>query len=416
MSRGLRHVVAPPSAGWHHAGGLRDAASPYAHKVHFMVHTLQDSSRKQGDRGERAAPFDMETFREQVSRLALPHQSFTFAASALDLLDDPALATALSVTTRAGLAELPTAATPSGRSHDPDVEALFIDSHELAAHIRRRFNMAPRRDGAMDAHATLEVPIFILSLDSDRPLLLDSHHNARSLEDMVLVVDNAASQDEHPTGFMCEGSLLSRPLSPLRHALAAVLQHLGGVLPPHLGYNPGRGLVAHDWLWSVGAHPLSWTSTGTAYSQLHIDALHRSYIFDALDRSIDDVNAGVSLLADEKPDELSHARVVRHREQLLTALKLYSQAAATWRGAVAHASALEFGAAARMIPGMERAAAAFLEACQQVDATLHPQRCADRAAPIAPSVLRAIVGGSCAAVALALLLTCGTARRKTKAG
>jgi hypothetical protein len=213
-----------------------------------------------------------------------------------------------------------------------------------------------------------------------------------------------------------------------------------------------------------------------------------------LDRSIDDVNAGVSLLADEKPDELSHARVVRHREQLLTALKLYSQAAATWRGAVAHASALEFGAAARMIPGMERAAAAFLEACQQVrlcylfyveilgvcwlaetcchialtcaapererscamrcparhlpvapagmpaakrqlalnstpavsslrprrpaqvDATLHPQRCADRAAPIAPSVLRAIVGGSCAAVALALLLTCGTARRKTKAG
>jgi hypothetical protein len=60
-----------------------------------------------------------------VSRLALPHQSFTFAASALDLLDDPALATALSVTTRAGLAELPTAATPSGRSHDPG-EGLFL--------------------------------------------------------------------------------------------------------------------------------------------------------------------------------------------------------------------------------------------------------------------------------------------------
>jgi hypothetical protein len=36
-----------------------------------------------------------------------------------------------------------------------------------------------------------------------------------------------------------------------------------------------RQLITHDWLWSAGAHPLSWTSTGTAYSQLHIDALHR---------------------------------------------------------------------------------------------------------------------------------------------
>jgi hypothetical protein len=74
---------------------------------------------------------------------------------------------------------------------------------------------------------------------------------------------------------MCDGILLQRPLSPLKHALSAVLQHLGGVLPPHLGYNPGRKVVQHDWLWSVGAHPLSWTSWGGEYSQMHIDALHR---------------------------------------------------------------------------------------------------------------------------------------------
>jgi hypothetical protein len=37
---------------------------------------------------------------------------------------------------------------------------------------------------------------------------------------------------------MCDGSLVSRPLSPMRHALAATLQHLGGVLPPHLAYHP----------------------------------------------------------------------------------------------------------------------------------------------------------------------------------
>lgn len=112
---------------------------------------------------------------------------------------------------------------------------------------------------------------------------------------------------------MCEGFLLARPLSPLKHALAAVLQHLGGVLPPHLGYNPHRHLVTHDWLWSVGAHPLSWTSTGTAYSQLHIDALHRSYLLDALDSSVEMVNAGIAKLAAEKITEEGHKHLVNNK-------------------------------------------------------------------------------------------------------
>lgn len=69
-------------------------------------------------------------------------------------------------------------------------------------------------------------------------------------------------RDEHPTGMMCNGALMSRPLSALKDALAAVLLFLGGVLPPHIAYSPGQQHVAHDWLWSVGAHPLSATSTG----------------------------------------------------------------------------------------------------------------------------------------------------------
>lgn len=140
----------------------------------------------------------------------------------------------------------------------------------------------------------------------DVAVLIDEHYNARALEDMVVIFENAANQvwgglggwrwrsllpgfcgnettlsgigkertartrwtcgpgrlaegqtlapspqpprqraqrapaaqDEHPTGFMCNGALLARPLSPMRHALAATLQYLGGALPPHLGYHP----------------------------------------------------------------------------------------------------------------------------------------------------------------------------------
>lgn len=77
---------------------------------------------------------------------------------------------------------------------------------------------------------------------------------------------------------MCNAALLSRPLSPLKHALAAVLTHLGGLLPPQLGYSPHRKAIQHDWLWAVGAHPLSWTASGVTYSQLSIDALHRRWV------------------------------------------------------------------------------------------------------------------------------------------
>ncbi len=61
---------------------------------------------------------------------------------------------------------------------------------------------------------------------------------------------------------MCGGALMARPLSPLREALSATLTHLSGVLPPHLGYSPGTGKVQHDWLWSVGGSPFSFTSLG----------------------------------------------------------------------------------------------------------------------------------------------------------
>ena len=59
---------------------------------------------------------------------------------------------------------------------------------------------------------------------------------------------------------MCGGKMVPRPLNPLRAALGATLMVLGGVLPPHLGYSPPHSRVTHDWLWSVGDHPLSFTS------------------------------------------------------------------------------------------------------------------------------------------------------------
>lgn len=47
---------------------------------------------------------------------------------------------------------------------------------------------------ALPARATLQVPVFIFELDRDEPVLIDQHYNARALEDLVIVVQNAANQ------------------------------------------------------------------------------------------------------------------------------------------------------------------------------------------------------------------------------
>lgn len=51
-----------------------------------------------------------------------------------------------------------------------------------------------RRAAAADPHASISVPVFVFELDRDVPVLIDEHYNARAMEDMVLVVANAANQ------------------------------------------------------------------------------------------------------------------------------------------------------------------------------------------------------------------------------
>ncbi|KAF6255218.1 hypothetical protein COO60DRAFT_237950 [Scenedesmus sp. NREL 46B-D3] len=332
LSRGLRHVIAPPSATWHHQGYLHDTASPYAHKVHFTVYTIQDTSRKLGPWREPGVQFDLDSFKEQLSRLAMPRQAFSFSTLTLNLLDDPALATAFAVSLRTSFMQVPHAVS------DPvEHEALYLDSRELALRLKQRFSFgAARAAASSDPHALLDVPVFVFELARDVPVLIDEQYNAKALEDLILVVQNAANQDEHPTGMVCDGILLQRPLSPLKHALSAVLQHLGGVLPPHLGYSPGRKVVQHDWLWSVGSHPLSWTSWGGQYSQMHIDALHRSYVLDAIDSSVDMVNDGIVLLQENTPHVKTFGQLQAIRGELQRLLQQFAQVVNVWRAMVAH--------------------------------------------------------------------------------
>ncbi|MEW5314243.1 MAG: hypothetical protein WDW38_005754 [Sanguina aurantia] len=461
LSRALRHVVAPPTAVWRHSGYLHDIASPFAKHVHFNLYVISDTN--QFSRFKHGSNFDVEAYRAFTESLRLSHQEFSFTVHQLNLLDDPALAVGMASAIKTTHQEIPhsnmsmqfskpqttlahqawmfdlqrhsfesrprhltsvaSASTQltSERSSQPvHAERVYIDSQELAHHLRHQFEYAVGRhaaaapatsagDGARSdaeraaSHHRLEVPVFIFQLDRDVALLIDAHYNAKALEDMILVVQNAARQDEHPIGMMCGGSLLARPLSALKEALAATLQYLGVVLPPHLGYDAASHTVTHDWLWSVGAHPLSFTSTGVIFTQTQRDALGRSYLLDALDSSVELVNKGISALRHTPITLLMLPHILRAHTTLRDLTVTYADIVHHWRGMVTLAGELDWGAAASGIDALEKDVRKFEGLVDRVTHWTEPLRCKGRTVDWLGAYLSPVYIGSAVAALGALL-------------
>lgn len=109
---------------------LTSLAAPHTWRacpqVHFSVFSVRDASRKQAAWRERGAAFDVGAFEREALRLALPRQAFTFSHTRLDLLDDPQLAAAFSLSLRSAFAQVPNAA-PARRQFDPRKSALSAE-------------------------------------------------------------------------------------------------------------------------------------------------------------------------------------------------------------------------------------------------------------------------------------------------
>ncbi|KAG1665506.1 hypothetical protein FOA52_009768 [Chlamydomonas sp. UWO 241] len=466
LSRGLRHVIAPPSGVWRSEGrgfvpplspspskgqggggrvrptaqtyGSRSVAGPFSKLVTFEIYHVWENKHAVDTGGGLGNHFDVDAFQQQVMTLRLAaktgaaHQRFEFKMRHLNIADDPSLAAAFAVSLRSSSHEV--VSTEEGTEEPEGVtESLSIDSRELVHHLRngmlakatppsaraseRTASSASFAQGILPsllaaagssdsglgistyaaraaanemernrARAEAEkegegmtIPVVILQLNRKQAILIDEHYNGRAVDDVVLVVMNAAREDEHPTGMMCNGALQSRPLSPLRDALAAVLQALGGVLPPHIGYNPGRKQVTHDWLWSVGAHALSVTSMGVEYSDMQRDAVGRSYLLDALDLSVETVNRGVALLAAQRPTHALHRHIMNSQATFKTMIKHHSATLEAWKAVVTLSLTLDYGKAAEQIRTLRFNSELFYSHAERLSTTNEHLHCLGRA-------------------------------------
>lgn len=392
ISKGIRHVFLPPSLAWQqHPGAMYDMGLPYSKIVTFNIYMVSDPSRKTSWWNAQSE-FDVATLKSEIMAMKMNSQVFKFNIKKIRLLDDPAFSGAVSMSVRS------TNRQNLNNLENVSDEVQYFDSSELASLLRRRV-VDLRRDGSQpkmaDDFTNLHIPVFILTLDRATPIFIDQHYVAKALVDMVVVVHNIDAHGQSPMGITCNGDMMGQTVAaPLKAALSAILQHLGGLLPPHLGYSPAHGVITHDWMWSVGTHPFSMTSPGWKVSQIQLDAQHRRYVLDALDNSIELVNRGIELLKAEDTLEKSYGQLLLSSQTASDMLKKFSYLVELWRRTVTDAGEMEFDRASVKIPEIERNALEFLNFAHTIVRELHPVNCGKSDPVVTLGVSDEVLGGA----------------------
>ncbi|KAG6389018.1 hypothetical protein SASPL_150455 [Salvia splendens] len=196
--------------------------------------------------------------------------------------------------------------------------SLEIGSDVRSSHFSRSLpNLAFHSGLHAQSRSTLEIPIFWFI--HNEGLLVDKHQQARALSDMVVVVQSEPSSWE--SHLQCNGQSLLWDLRlknlaiilsileltscllhrrPTKAALAAVSEHLAGVLPLHLVYSQVHETAIEDWTRSVGCNPVFCYIWRFTCFPIQSDTIARSYILTTLEESIQLVNSAINLLLMER--------------------------------------------------------------------------------------------------------------------
>lgn len=347
----MRHIIAP---------SLATGAFHHYEKISFQLLFITQEKVKH----IKQLPVHLNAFMDGLSSLVLPSQKAIFSQHMLPLSEDPALAMAFSVARRAAAVPL----LLVNGTYRKTVRS-YLDSSILQHQLRRLNNHGSLKGAHAHSRSTLEVPIFWF-IDGDT-LLIDKHYQAKALSDMVIIAQSEPSSWE--SHLQCNGdSLLWNLRRPIKAALAAVAEHLAGLVPLHLVYSHAHETAIEDWVWSVGCSPLSATSQGWHISKFQSDTIARSYILTALEESIQLTNSAISVLAAEHTSEQTY-KVFHSREMELT--NKYKYLVSLWRRISTVTGELRYEDAMRLLNNLEDATKRFGEYVNETIAFLHPIHC-----------------------------------------
>eukprot|EP00300_Choanocystis_sp_HF-7_P012542 c17930_g1_i3.p1 GENE.c17930_g1_i3~~c17930_g1_i3.p1 ORF type:complete len:319 (+),score=65.99 c17930_g1_i3:802-1758(+) len=176
---------------------------------------------------------------------------------------------------------------------------------QLQSQLHRRLRLNKKANATLDDSkhheaGMLQVPIFLFSLGGDMPVFIDKYFQARAVRDVVVAVQSSTMRwDSHMS---CNEQHIKWNLrNPLRAVVMATAQIVSGLLPSHVYQSPVYNRLAQNWLWSVGQSPLSFTSSGTRFSELQIDIARRNQIIGVLESGASQVSRAFQYLQAETP-------------------------------------------------------------------------------------------------------------------
>ncbi|KAJ3696515.1 hypothetical protein LUZ61_000220 [Rhynchospora tenuis] len=348
----MRHVIAP---------SVSDRPYHFYEKISFQLYFITQKRV----RSINQLPVDLNALKEGLNSLVLPSQTALFTPHLVTLDDDPSLAMAFAVSRHA-------AAVPVllvNGTYRSTVRT-YLDSSILQHQLQRLKDHDSMKGEHANARSTLEIPVFWF-IHTEPVLLLDKHHQSKSLPNMVLVVQSESSSWE--THFQCNGhSLLQDLRNPIKAAVAATAEHLGGLLPLHLVYSHAHDAAIEEWTWSIGCNPLSITSQGWIVSQFQVDTIARNYIITSVEESIQVVNSAIQRLIMERTTPQGY-KLFKSQERTL--IDKYNSVVGLWRRISSQSGNLRYGEAVKLLSLLEESSHGFAVSVNTTISMLHPVHC-----------------------------------------
>ena len=150
-------------------------------------------------------------------------------------------------------------------------------------------------DSAYGKTSSKQINIFIFSHDSPRPVLIDKHYQARSLDNLVVAVQS--SHPKWPSQYSCNSKVIYLNLrDPTKAILSATIQSLFGTFSSNQLFDESDKAFVDEWMWSVGQGPDSITTSDSHYSAFDIDLVRRIQVVLYLQKAVSELNEGVKTL------------------------------------------------------------------------------------------------------------------------
>ncbi|GBG67863.1 hypothetical protein CBR_g983 [Chara braunii] len=392
LSNVMKQVVTPPTS----------SGSFHIHnRVTFHVYILHPHGPV-----DKEHAFLVDDFKREVTKLRVPSQEFRFIFHKLGVAEDTALGVAFTSSIR--MSAVPLLGTNG--FFEPS-QVSFIDSLTLQHQLQRLAGIDDT-DGSgkggpgggssyfsfWNLRDKLDVPIFVFSLHRS-PLLIDKQYTAKSLNNMVLVVQS--DEPDWASNMQCNRERMHVDLrNPLKSAVAAVAEHLTGVLPSHQTFSHSHGKGTQDWMWAVGSHALAATSRGWKLSQIHVEAGWRNYVIVQLDEALRNVNEGIRILAGETTAGNTFKVMKEVFGDVETVMSEYSMVINSWHEIIKEMDGLHFDRVFMTLGVLDSSSRSFLTQCRWLATVMHPVRCAKNRTlnvggllPVAGIASTAVAGG-----------------------